>query len=136
MNADYSSGNPSGKRAALPGCAAWFFHQLRVFWITELALLIVVLYGLRAGWSWTAPRQWSDGFFLAGAIQVVIAAVTILAPTGEALDASTVRYVSKGDVSDTRHELFLDTLRRKKFGLRVFLGALLTMLIAEAVLWV
>ncbi len=136
MNVNSSAGNPSAKRAFVPGCATWFFHQLRVFWITELALLLVVLYGLRAGWSLSAPRQWSDAFFLAGAIQVVIAAVTILAPTGEALDASTVRYVSEGNVSDTRHQLVLDTLRRKKFGLRVFLGALLTMLIAEAVLWV
>ena len=68
MNADSSPDNPSGKQKILPGCAVWIFHLLRMFWLTELALLIVVLYGLRAGWS---TRQWSDGLFFGAAAQIM-----------------------------------------------------------------
>jgi hypothetical protein len=134
MNADSSPGNPSEKRAILPGWAALIFRLLRMFWLTALALLLVVLYGLRAGWS--APRQWSDGFFIAGCIQVMIAAISLMSPPGEALDASSLRYVANSNVSDTRQQLILDTLRRKKFGLGAGIGGLLTMLIAAVVLLV
>lgn len=134
MNADSSRGNRSEKRAILPGSAVLIFHLLRMFWFTALALLIVVLYGLRAGWS--APWQWSDGFSIAAAAQVMIGAITMLAPAGEALDASSLRYVAKGDITETRQQLIVDTLRRKKFGVRVFIGAFLTILISAVFLWV
>ncbi len=125
--------NPSEKRAILPGCAALIFHLVRMFWLTALALLMVVLYGLRAGWS--APQQWSDGFFTAAMAQVVIAAAMLLAPAGEALDASSVRYVANADVTENRYQLILDSLRRQKFGMRAFIGALLTVLISAVLLW-
>ncbi len=134
MDADSSPGNPSQKRAVRPGFAARFFNLLRMFWVFALALLLVVLFGLRAGWS--APRQWSDGFFIAAFAQVIIAAVSLLGTRGEAFDASWVRYVDKGSVNDTRYELWLDALRKRRFGLTAFLGALLTFLIAALVLWV
>jgi len=134
MNADSSPGNPSGKRSILPGCAAWIFHLLRMFWLTELALLIVALFGLRGGWS--TPRQWSDGLFFGATAQIMIAGVMIFATSGEALDASSTRYVDHGNVNETYSQLVLDKLRRKKFGLMTFLGGMLTMLIAALVLWV
>jgi hypothetical protein len=134
MNADSSPGNPSEKRAILSGCPALIFHLLRMFWFTALALLIVVGYGLRAGWS--TPKQWSDGFFFSAVAQLLIAVVTLMAPPGEALDASSVRYVTNGNIAETRSELILDTLRRKKFGIRAFIGFLLTILIAAVCLWI
>jgi hypothetical protein len=134
MNADSSPDNPSGKRRILPGCAVWIFQLLRMFWLTGLALLIVVLYGLRMGWS--TPRQWSDGLFLGAAAQIMVAGVMILGSKGEALDASSVRYVDQGNVNETYSQLVIDKLRRMKFGLIAFLGGLLTMLMAGLVLWV
>ncbi len=134
MNANSSPSKPSRKQAALSGFAAAIFHYLRQFWLTALALLIVVYYGLHHGWS--AQRQWSDGFCFASLSLVVIAAITLMAPPGEALDASLVRYVKDGNISETRHELFLETLHKRKFALATFLGGLLTFLIAEIVLWV
>ena len=134
MNADSSPGNPSGKRKILPGCAVWIFHLLRMFWLTELALLIVVLFGLRGGWS--TPRQWSDGLFICAAAQMMIAGVMILAASGEALDASSVRYLDHGNVNETYSQLVFDKLRRRKFGVAAFLGGMLTMLISGFVLWV
>jgi hypothetical protein len=134
MNSDSSPSNPSGKQAILPGCAVWIFHLLRMFWLTELALLLVVLYGLYAGWS--TPRQWSDGLFIDALIQIMVAGVTMYGTRGEALESSLVRYVDRGSISETRSLLVLDTLRRMKFGLRAFLGGMLTMLIAALVLWV
>ena len=134
MNADSSSDNPSGKRKTLPGCVVWIFHLLRMFWLTELVLLIVVLDGLRVGWS--TPHQWSDGLFLGAAAQIMVAGVTMLGSRGEALDASSMRYVDHGDTKETFRQLSLDSLRRRKFGLIAFLGGLLTMLIAGFVIWV
>ena len=134
MNADSSPDNPSGKRKTLPGCAVWIFNLLRMFWLTELALLIVVLYGLRVGWS--TPRQWSDGLFICAAAQMMIAGVMILAASGEALDASSVRYLDHGNVNETYSQLVFDKLRRRKFGVAAFLGGMLTMLISGFVLWV
>jgi hypothetical protein len=134
MNADSSPDNPSGKLKILPGCAVWIFNLLRMFWLTELALLIVVLYGLRVGWS--TPRQWSDGLFICAAAQMMIAGVMILAASGEALDASSVRYLDHGNVNETYSQLVFDKLRRRKFGVAAFLGGMLTMLISGFVLWV
>ncbi len=132
MNADSTPGNPSGKRAVLPGLAASIFHLLRMFWLFELAMLLLAVYGMRAGWS--APKQWSDGFFLAGCIQVVVAAVSTMATPRDALDAATLRWVPGSDVSDTRYDLLLRSLRIKNFGLRAFIGSVLTFLMAAVVL--
>jgi|WetSurMetagenome_2_1015567.scaffolds.fasta_scaffold257003_2 hypothetical protein len=133
MNADSSPVHPSGKRASLPGWFTRIFHLLSLFWVTEVALLIVVAYGLRAGWS--TAQQWSDGFFLAAAAQVIVAAVGLLAPAGDALDASGLRYVNHADITDTRYQLVLGTLRRKKFGVRALIGTVLTGLISGVCLW-
>lgn len=132
MNAVSSPGNPSGKRVTYSGCAAWLPRLLRMFWVTELALLAVVVYGLRAGWS--TPRQWSDGLFFDAVAQMMVAGVILLMPLGDAYDASWLRYVDHGDVEETRYQLFLDTMRRKQFGLRAFLGGMLTMLFAALAL--
>ena len=134
MNADSSSDNPSGKRKILPGCVVWIFHLLRMFWLTELALLIVFLYGLRGGWS--TPRQWSDGLFFGAIAQILVAGIIMLGSRGEALDASSTRYVDHGNVTETFQMLALESLRQKKFGVIAFLGGVLTMLIAGVVLWV
>lgn len=133
MNADSTSDNPSGKRQILPGCAVWIFYLLRMFWLTELALLIVVLYGLHA--SWSTPRQWSDGLFFGAVAQIMVAGITMLGSSGNALDASSMRYVDHGNVTETFRLLSLESLRKKKFGVVAFLGGLLTMLIAGFVLW-
>ena len=134
MNADSSPRHPSRKRAILAGCALWIFHLLRMFWLTELALLLVVLYGLHSGWS--TPRQWSDGLFIAASLQLVAAGATMYGTRGEALDASWVRYINHGNITETHHELVLDSLRRMNFGVRAFLGAILILLLAALVLWV
>jgi hypothetical protein len=134
MNADSSPGNQSEKRAILPGCTAMILQLLRMFWLTVLALLMVVLYGLRAGWS--VPQQWSDGFFIAAFAQWIIAAIMMLGTPGEALDAASLRYVANSDITETRLQLFLDTLRKRKFGIRAGIGGLLTILIAAVLLWV
>lgn len=133
MNAYSSSGGPSEKRAVLPGWAAAFFHQVRLFWLSELILLGTVGYGLRAGWS--TQRQWSDGFFLAAAIQVLIASITFLAPQHDAIDASLLRYVPGSNIADTRKDMVMDMLRQRAFAVRVFFGALLTMLISGLIVW-
>ncbi len=121
---------PSEKRSF----AARVLRLLRMWWLPALAMLGVVALGLRAGWS--APGQWSNGFSIAGAAQVIIAAIMMMATPADALDASTLRYVANSSVSDTRFGLVLDTLRRKKFGLRVLIGGLLSFLLAAVVLWV
>ncbi len=71
MNATLSPGNPSEKRTKLASFAALIFLLLRMFWVTELILLLVVLYGLYAGWS--ELSQWSDAFFYAAIAQMFIA---------------------------------------------------------------
>jgi hypothetical protein len=134
MNADSSPDNPSGKRKILPGCVVWIFHLLRMFWLTELVLLIVVLYGLLVGWS--TPRQWSDGLFFGAAVQIMVAGIMLLGSRGEALDASSTRYVDHGNITDTFRLLSSESLRKKRFGVIVFLGGLLTMLISGFALWV
>jgi hypothetical protein len=134
MNADSSPDNPSGKRKILPGCVVWIFHLLRMFWLTELVLLIVGLYGLRVDWS--TPRQWSDGLFFGAVAQIMVAGITLLGSRGEALDASSTRYVDHGNITETFHLLSLESLRKKKFGVIAFLGGMLTMLIAGFALWV
>jgi hypothetical protein len=134
MDGDPSSGNPSKNRALLPGCAALIFLLLRLFWFAGLSLLLVVLYGLRAGWS--APRQWSDGFCIAALIQVFIAGVSLLGTPGESYFAASVRYVPEGDINDTFQHLLLDTLRMKKFGMRAVVGGLLSFLVSAVLLWI
>lgn len=128
MNVDPYPDPSTQKRAGLPGWAAWMLDLLRKFWLTGLAWLAVALYGLRAGW--TTPMQWSDGLFFDAVAQIAVAAIMMLVPTGEALDASSLRYVDHGNVEDTRLQLVRDTLRRKQFGLRALLGGVLTMLLA------
>jgi hypothetical protein len=134
MHANSSPGNPSEKRAILAVCAALIFRLLRLFWFTALSLLMVVLYGLRAGWS--APHQWSDGFCIAALVQVMIAGISLLGTPGEAYYAASARYVPNGNINETFQRLLLDTLHMKKFGMRAFMGALLTFLISAVLLWV
>jgi len=134
MKADSSPGNPSEKRAILPGCAALIFHLLRMFWVTGLALLLVVVYGLYAGWS--EPKQWSNAFFYAAIAQIFIAAIAMSGLSEEMSAASEVRYIAKGNVSDTRNQLFQMDMGKMTFSLRVFIGGLLTILIAAVCLWV
>ena len=134
MSADSSPDNPSGKRITQPGCVVWIFHLLRMFWLTELVLLIVVLYGLCVGWS--TPRQWSDGLFFGASAQIMVAGIMLLGSRGEALDASSTRYVDHGNITETFRLLSSESLRKKKFGVMAFLGGLLTMLIAGFALWV
>ena len=131
MNAVPPSKNSSAKPARRTSCARLVFQLLRMFWLTELALLLVVLYGLRAGWS--APQQWSDGFFIAAALQVVIAGITMVGSSRETEDASWVRYVVNSNITETRQQLVLSMMRKETFGLRAFLGGLLTVLIAVLV---
>ena len=132
MNVDTSLSNPLEKRTILPGCVAIGLHFLGMFWLTELALLMVVLYGLYAGWS--APQQWSDGFFVV-ATALVIGGLPMVAPSREALDAYAVRYIANGNTDETRRQLFLESLHNRNFGIRAFLGGMLAMLIAVLVLW-
>jgi hypothetical protein len=134
MNNDSSHGNRSEKRAILPGCARLIFRLLRMCWFTALSLLIVVLYGLHAGWS--APRQWSDGVCIAALIQVMIAILSLLGTPGEAYYAASVRYVPSGNINETFQQLLLDSLHMKSFGIRAIIGALLTFLISAVLLWV
>lgn len=135
MNADFSPDNPSPQRTTLlPGWAVWIFRLLRTFWLTGLVLLIVVVYGLYTGWS--TPRQWSDGLFFGAAAQMMVAGITILGSRGEELDASSARYLDRGNVTETFRTLASDALRRKRFGAIAFLGGALTMLIAAIVIWV
>jgi hypothetical protein len=134
MNIDSSPDNLSGKRKILPGCAVWIFHMLRIFWLTELVLLIVVLYGLRVGWD--TPQQWSDGLFFSAVVQIMVAGVTLLGSGGEGLDASSARYVDHGNIMETLRLLSIESLHKRHFGLIAFLGGMLTLLIAGFVLWV
>ena len=128
MNAASSPGNPSEKRAKPASWAKWIFQLLRMFWVTELTLLLVVLYGLYAGWS--VPKQWSDAFFYAAVAQILIAATTIEGSSEDISAASVVRHLAKGDISETRRQIDQIAVRRETFSLRVFIGSLLTILIA------
>jgi hypothetical protein len=128
MRTTRSPGNPSEKRAMLASCATLVFQLLRMFWVTELILLMVVLYGLHVGWS--EPRQWSDAFFYAAVAQIFIAPVSISGGTEDILAASTVRFIPKGDISETLHQLDENALGKMSFALRMFLGSLLTLLVA------
>ncbi len=128
MNADSSPGNSSKMHTSIPGVAVWIFRLLRTFWLTELALLLVALYGLQAGWS--IKRQWSDGFFVAALAQIIIAGMTILGSPQELSGASYVRYIANSSISDTFHELLSISLHKQRFGVRAFIGALITLLIS------
>jgi hypothetical protein len=134
MNANSFPGDPSEKRAILPGCVPLIFLFLRMFWFTILSLLIVVLYGRHAGWS--APQQWSDGFFIAALAQVMTAGVSLLGTQGEAYHAASVRYLADGNINETLQRLLLDTFRMKRFAIGTFIGSLLTALISMGLLWV
>jgi hypothetical protein len=134
MNSDASPDNPSGKQKILPGWAVWPFKLLRMFWLTELAWLIVYLYGLRAGWS--TPRQWSDGLFIGASGLILVAAVAMFGSRGDALDAYSMRYVEHANITETLRLLSLESMRKIRFGMITFLGGLLTMLVAGIVLWV
>ena len=128
MNADSSPGNSVEKRAIPPGCAALVLKVFRMFWFTAVILLLVVLYGLYAGWS--APRQWSDGFFLAAAAQVMFAGISMLGSSRDPSYAAEVRYVADGNITETHKQLVIDLLRRETFAVRAFAGGVLTILIA------
>ena len=134
MNATPSSGNPFEKRAKLTNSATLLFQLLRMFWVTELALLLVVLYGLYAGWS--APKQWSDAIFYAAVAQMFIAGIPLMHTTAETSSAAQVRYIAKGDVTETRYQLARASARKMSFSIRVFIGGLLTILIAAVVTWI
>ncbi len=135
MKTDLSPANSHQKRAILPALGRLIFRLLRMFWFTELLLLGVLLYGLYAGW--TTKRQWSDAYFLAAAAQFVSAGIAVYGGTGQTIaDASIVRYVPDGDVSTTNQQLILDYLRKMKFGVRLVIGGVLTVLVSGLCLWV
>lgn len=125
---------PARKPAARKGFFPSVLRLLKSFWLTELVLLFVVVYGLRAGWS--TNRQWSDAFFFAAAFQVIIGGITWMAPPGEALDAASLRYLSNGDIPETRFEMVAGTLRRRQFSVRALIGGGLTVLISAIFLWI
>lgn len=104
------------------------FKILRMFWLTEATLILVVIYGLYSGWS--TPRQWSDGLFLAAAAQLLIGGISILGSSRDYSYAFLARYVAKGDVTETQKQLGVEMLRQQSFGKSAFLGGLLTLLIA------
>lgn len=134
MKIDSSTDNFSLKRIIRPGLGRQVVRVLRMFWLTELTLLLMVLYGLHVGWSTT--RQWSDGYFYAAAAQFLIAGITVIGGTAQTdTDAAYVRYVANGDISDTRKQLFMDFLRKMNFGVRAVIGGFITLLIAGLFLW-
>jgi len=128
MRATPAPGNSSVKRPKLVSFGILVFRLLRMFIVTELILLMVILYGLYAGWS--EPKQWSDAFFYAFVAQMVIAKVLIEGTRGESYDAAQVRYIVKGDINETLNQLVGIASHKVTFSLRVFIGGLLTLLIA------
>jgi hypothetical protein len=121
--------NLPSRRVSLPTFARRIFRLLRMFWLVELILLLVALYGLYVGWS--TPRQWSDGYFFAAAAQFLIAGISVVGgPAQTDTDAAYVRYVVDGDISETRNQLFMDFLHKMNFGVRALIGGLLTLLIS------
>ncbi len=106
----------------------------RLFWVTEVALLALVIYGLRAGW--TTQRQWSDGLFFAGFFQLVVGGISLMVPPGEAFDAAKARYIDRSSIENTRFELIMETARKRQFGMIAFFGGLLTLIAAAVVAWV
>ncbi|HCE17549.1 MAG TPA: hypothetical protein DEQ80_06795 [Anaerolinea thermolimosa] len=111
-----------------PGRTGIIFQVLRTFWLTEVTLILVAIYGLYSGWS--TPRQWSDGLFLAAAAQLMIGGISFLGSSRDYSYAFLARYVTKGDVTETQKQLGVEMLRQQSFGKRAFLGGLLTLLIA------
>lgn len=134
MNANPPADITSKKPSFLARCAAFILHLLRLFWPTVLALLLVVIYGLRSGWS--TPRQWSDGLFIAAVLLIMIGGITILGSSSlRAIDdAATARYIVGADVHETRLQIIMDYTNKRAFGLRAFIGALFITLIAWLVL--
>lgn len=126
MNAVPSPEIPSQNRAVLPNWARFILFILRMFWLTWLTLLVVVVYGLYQGW--TIPDQWGEGIFYAGAAQVLIAGVAMVSSSREADDSAEVRFVPKGNVNETFSKLYGYTERLENFGLRAFIGGVLTIL--------
>lgn len=136
MSAHPSAEITPKKPSLLARSAVSIFHLLRLFWLTLLVLLIVLIYGLRAGWS--TPRQWSDGLFIAAVIQIVIGAISAMgsSSTMALSDSATARYVIGADVHETRLQVMRDYARKATFGLRAFAGALfITLLAALALLF-
>lgn len=72
--------------------------------------------------------------FLAAAIQVMVAGITILGSSQDPSNAHLVRYVDKSDITETLGQLTSDMLRQQSFGKRAFVGGLLTALISWLVL--
>lgn len=128
MNAEPSSSNSPHQPAIKPVPIGLTFQVLRMFWLTELTLILVVIYGLYSGWS--TPRQWSDGLFLAAAAQLIIGGISFLGSSRDYSYAFLARYVTKGDVTEAQKQLGVEMLRQQSFGKRAFLGGLLTLLIA------
>jgi len=134
MNANPAPESSSKERAISPGWAGRIFKFLRTSWLTGLVLLGVVAFGLWKGFS--TQRQWSDALFLAGVAQILIAWLSVLDFTGETSDASTVRYIPRSDIGETRQQLILNSLRRHTFATATFVGGLLSMLLAFLVMQV
>lgn len=134
MTSSSSPSNSNENRKALPGWALWILHALRLFWLACAALLVVAVWGLISGWN--TPRQWSDGFFYAAAMQVMVAGITLIgSPTSRQVqDASAARYVSGGNVDEVQQQLVVDNLRQMSFGVRAFFGGIFTGLISLVML--
>ncbi|GAP06939.1 hypothetical protein ATHL_01804 [Anaerolinea thermolimosa] len=128
MSTEPSSSNSPHQMPVNPGRTGIIFQVLRTFWLTEVTLILVAIYGLYSGWS--TPRQWSDGLFLAAAAQLMIGGISFLGSSRDYSYAFLARYVTKGDVTETQKQLGVEMLRQQSFGKRAFLGGLLTLLIA------
>lgn len=132
MNSEPPSSNVPRPPALKPGFTGVAFQILRMFWLTEVSLILIVFYALYSGWS--TPRQWSDGLFLAAAAQLLIGGISFLGSSRDYSHAFLARYVEKGDVTENQKHLVTQMLRQQSFGKRAFLGGLLTLLIAWLVL--
>ena len=122
------SRNSSAKPARRASCAGLAFQILRMFWLTGLTLLLVVLYGLYAGWS--VPKQWSDALFYAAVGQMIFAAAVLAGAAGDTSAAADVRYIANASISDTQNQLNQLLSNKKAFALRIFIGSLLTLILA------
>ncbi len=131
MSADPS--NPSEKPSSQPKPLAAVLFGLRLFWVTDLTLILIVAYGLYAGWQ--KPVQWSNAFFYGAAAQICIAAISLAGMSGDLQAASTLRYLARGDVAETRQQLAQLSMSKEGFALRAFAGGLMFLLFAALVTW-
>ena len=115
-----SPDNITEKREKQAGCSALFFRLLRQFWLTELAVVAVTAFGLYRGWS--DPKQWSNAFFYAGVTVWAVATLTIEGSLRDAEMAPSVRFIVKGDIAETRAQLYDIAMHKDLFAVWAFIG--------------